>query len=32
MSIKYWLPLMAILLLIPKPVLAAHSGSAPTDP
>nr|MBA2749441.1 hypothetical protein [Tatlockia sp.] len=32
MSIKYWLPLMAILLLVPKPVLAAHSGSAPTDP
>lgn len=32
MSIKYWLPLVALLLLAPKPVLAAHSGSAPTDP
>lgn len=32
MSIKYWLPLVALLLLAPKPVLAVHSGSAPTDP
>ncbi|KJH73098.1 esterase/lipase family protein [Aliterella atlantica] len=32
MSIKYWLPLVTLLMLLPKPVLAAHSGSAPTDP
>lgn len=30
-SLKHWLPLVALLLL-PTPALAAHSGSAPTDP
>lgn len=31
MSIKHWLPLVALLCL-QTPALAAHSGSAPTDP
>lgn len=31
MSIKHWLPLVALLYL-PTPALAAHSGLASTDP